>query len=80
MNRDIREAVSDNLHGFRQMIFRLADSRNRHVAEKERTKAQYEHTLACLEAQHIKALVDLQRNQTKEFETLEEINSTRQSE
>lgn len=75
LNRDIREAVSDGLHGLYQMILRLADSRNRHIAEKERTKAHYEHVLARQEAQYSKALLDLQQNQTKEFEALKEINN-----
>lgn len=59
--RDIREDVCSGLHGLHELILRLADSRNRHIAEKERQRAGYERRLSQLEAKHATELADLER-------------------
>ncbi|XP_046975652.1 uncharacterized protein LOC124541751 [Vanessa cardui] len=59
LNRDIREEVSNGMNGLYEMILRLADSRNRHITEKMRLKAHYEHLVARIEAAHGKTLVEI---------------------
>lgn len=62
LKQEIREAVCSGVHGLYEMILRLADSRNRHIAEKEKARANYEHQLARLEARHSAALDSLLRS------------------
>ncbi|XP_023953835.2 uncharacterized protein LOC112057620 [Bicyclus anynana] len=55
ISREIREDVCSGLHGLHEMIMRLADSRNRHIADKERAKVSYERRISQMEAKHTAA-------------------------
>ncbi|XP_045780291.1 uncharacterized protein LOC123877532 [Maniola jurtina] len=61
LHRDIREDVISGLHGLQEMILRLADSRNRHIAEKEKQRAGYERRLAQMEAKHGASLLEVDK-------------------
>lgn len=63
LSRDIRDAVCDGIQVLYQMILRLADSRQRHITEKEKKTSYYEHLIARAEARHATALKDLQIKQ-----------------
>lgn len=60
LSKELREAVCDGLHGLYEMILKLADSRNRHIIEKEKIRCRYEQLLVKQEARHVAALEKIQ--------------------
>ncbi|XP_039761136.1 uncharacterized protein LOC120634525 [Pararge aegeria] len=76
MNREIREDVCSGLHGLHEMILRLSDSRNRHIADKEKMRASYERRLTQTEAKYAAALRSLSETaQTTQKEILDAIKA-----
>lgn len=65
LNREIREAVCSGMHGLYEMILRLADSRNIHIAEREIAKARYEKVISVMQTQHIKRIDEINKTNSE---------------
>lgn len=56
LRRDIEDTLVGSLQNLYEMDLRLADSRNRHMLERQREQEAHEKNLASLENQHAKHL------------------------
>lgn len=63
LNREIREDVCSGLHGLHEMVLRLSDSRNRHIADNEKQRVSLERRIGQLRAEHVAALEQLHKQQ-----------------
>ncbi|CAH2210901.1 jg7111 [Pararge aegeria aegeria] len=77
LNREIRESVNSGIHGLYEMVLRLDDSRSRHIADKEKARANYEHQLVRLQSRNSAALeLMLRSHQEAQQKLLEEVKNT----
>lgn len=77
LSKEVRDAVCGGLHDLYEMILRLADSRTRHIIEKEKAKGWYEQQLLKQEARHVASLEKIQQaHQDSLNEILENIKLT----
>lgn len=67
MNREIREAVVVGLQCLYEIVLRLSDSRTRHIAEKERCRANFERSRTSYE----RGAAKLQKEQVERLEALQ---------
>lgn len=73
LRRDIKESLVGSLHTLYEMVLRLADSRSRHMLERQREMVAYEKRLAKLEsnnAKHLRAVQDRAQREVSEHRGL----------
>lgn len=66
LRRDIRDTIVGSLQTLYEMVRRLANSRNRHMPERQREKAAQEKRLAGMERQHTRNLRVVEDNAREE--------------